>query len=351
MIRVRRDAACGILATALLVACQLIVPGELPEVKCASADPSACPSGMTCDVSVGRCVAALDNGDSGDEDVTDVDASDEQQPPDDAPVGPADLGESCVVAADCKSSICGTSAVLSTAIISSSDKPICTTPCCTSADCPSGFVCFGAGTGGNYCVPSAKAGRSPPGSGGGSGGTTCSGNTQCRSGLCSGGRCVDTCCMPTDCATGTVCRIDGPPTIPHYAWTCALPNAGGSDIGATCTLQSDCTNDNCVGFGSSKLCRPSCCSNANCSSQGFTTEVCAYGDTQGDKYKSCFSPGSGGGALGTSCGNDFDCESHYCDPELKRCGQPCCRDRDCPTGYACRPSADPPPYLRCVRVR
>src|SRR5207244_1905539 len=161
------------------------------------------PSGMACDLASGRCIRGgslvdvIDNPD-----VEDPDGGPDKDSGDATP-GLAKLGAECVVDSECETGLCGTSTILTTSIISGSSKPICTQTCCTSNDCPSSFVCFSGGTGGSYCVPAVKAGRATPG--GNVAGATCSTPTQCRSGSCESGRCIDTCCTVSDCATGTTC--------------------------------------------------------------------------------------------------------------------------------------------------
>lgn len=348
----RRVAAATAIAALSLFACSLIVPADPPDVRCASADPSACPSGTTCDLASGRCVRGgslpdvnvdpdveeIDGGDAGDEDVV---------------PGLAGLGADCVVDSDCESNLCGTPNVLSTSIISGSTKPICTSTCCTSAECPSGFVCFSGGTGGNYCVPAAKAQRTPPASGGKAAGATCSGDdTECRSGLCEGGRCVDTCCVANDCAAGSTCRVYEimTPAPSHFVWACATGNSGGKDAGpdASCSVQADCRNDNCIGNVPNRVCTPSCCNAADCTQQGFTGRICRYGTTGTDQLKFCTLPVNGGTAIGTDCQFDINCTSGYCDPELKKCAQLCCTDDDCASRQSCKPSKIGDALLRCV---
>lgn len=347
----RRAAFATVLAAASLFACSLIVPADLPDVKCASADPSACPSGMACDLGSGRCVrGAISNDGPGDPDAEPPDGGDDEGG--DANPGLASLGENCVVDGDCDSDLCGTSTILTTSIISGTSKPICTSTCCTSNDCPSTFVCFSGGTGGSYCVPASKVGRAPPASGGKAAGATCNGqNSDCRSGLCEGGRCLDTCCLAGDCAAGSTCRVKEitTPTPSHFVWACAVPNDGGinSSPTSTCIQQSECKNDNCVGF-QPKRCTPSCCTAAHCSQQSFTGYICRYGNTTGnDQLKFCTQAISGG-AIGTTCGFDTDCTSGFCDPELRKCAQICCTDDDCASRQSCKPSKSGTPWLRCV---
>lgn len=344
----RRVAAASAIAAASLFACSLIVPADPPEVKCASADPSACPSGMSCDLTSGRCIR---DGSIPDVIEPEVDAEPDGNSDEDggdATPGLAKLGEECVVDGECETGLCGTSTILTTSIISGSSKPICTQTCCTSSDCPASFVCYSGGTGGSYCVPGVKAGRTTLGSN--AAGASCTTPGQCRSGTCEGNRCIDTCCTVGDCATGTTCRVREitTPTPSHFVWACAPANAGGLDSApdAGCTQQSQCKNDNCVGFP--KRCTPSCCSPAQCSQQGFSSNICRYGSTGSDQLKFCTPAIAGGAAIGTNCDFDTDCTSGYCDPELKKCAQICCTDDDCANRQTCKPSKSGTPFLRCV---
>lgn len=347
----RRSALRALLASAMSLAlgCQLLVTADVPEFACTGADPSACPSGTTCDETVGRCVTPDASADA-EEDASDAGAD---VKPDNGPTL-AGLGEPCRIDAECSSRLCGSSTIL-TSVITATQGPICTRTCCTSADCPSTFVCFSGGTGGNYCVPAAKAERSPPPSGGKGPGAACSAsaNDECRSGLCENGRCLDTCCLPGDCAAGTLCRVRsvGVPAPSHDIWVCAPQEAdAGKNPGEPCQATSDCRNDNCVGVGVTRTCRPPCCSKATCTAQGFPNGHCAYGPSGSDQLKFCFfSTDPNDTPIGGTCTADGDCQTDYCDPETKRCAEICCQDSDCPAGLSCRPSATNTPFLRCVK--
>jgi hypothetical protein len=325
--------------------CQLLVGSDVPEFRCTGDSASSCPSGTACDVSLGRCVAGAIPPEAG----GDIGAPDVDEGGRDADGGPLALGEPCRVDVDCQSDLCGTSTILTTTITQSAG-PICTKTCCTSADCPSMFVCFGGGTGGNYCVPAEKAKRAPPATGGRSPGSNCDENGDCRSGLCEGSRCLDTCCHPGDCAGDTICRIKSvsAPAPAHNVWVCARPEASGvKDPGATCSDNFECKSDNCVGFPE-RRCSPPCCSPQSCAAQGFASR-CGYGSSGSDQLKWCFF-GDGGGALplDAACEDNFNCASDYCDADLKKCAQVCCVDTDCPASQECRPSPVGTPFLRCV---
>ncbi len=353
--RIRSVLACSVATTMALVGCSLIVPSEVPEYRCSGVDPTSCPSGLVCDTTRLLCVPPATQPDGSDDDVPiDEDAGTDAGADSDAPSGPSPLGGHCVVDGDCRSGLlCGTSTILTTAIVPANSKPICTKPCCTSAECGAGFVCFAGGTGGNYCVSADRADRSPPSTGGRVGGQACTTHTQCRSGLCTGGRCVDTCCEPSQCASGSTCRVG---TVDaHTAWICAAPNGGSAkDLTLQCSGNADCKNDNCVQpFSANTRCTPTCCSAADCTALGFTNNVCAYGGAGNDQLKWCYEPNVSRGArdLGATCTDNGQCKSRYCDSELGRCATVCCTSADCASDETCRPSPVGTPFLRCVKDR
>lgn len=348
-------ASAGLLAAAG-VGCSLIVSGDVPDFQCTPGSaPSACPTDMTCSAS-GHCV--LDAGGSvepieaGDEETPDADMV-EAAAEADAPMGPVDNGQKCRVDGDCKSRLCASSTVLTTTITASTG-PICTTPCCTSNECSAGFVCFNGGTGGGYCVPSTLAQRSVPGAK--TGGVTCASGTECRSGFCAGTPkvCIDTCCVESNCGGSSTCRVAtvSAPAPAHDIWVCAPPDPGATKLpGDLCVDSTDCKSGDCVGVNSGRVCRPSCSGNASCKAvSGFSAGHCLYGPSGSDYLKFCFVNGmlSGPQGAGTTCADKSDCQSDYCDVELKKCANVCARDSDCLTSETCRPSGTGTPFLRCV---
>lgn len=338
------------------VGCSLIVDGDVPAFRCTGTDPSACPSGTACDTTLLRCVAigTLPDATDEDADTTEEAGTEDVKTDKDAPSGPAALGETCTLDGECKSGLCGSSTILTTAIVPANSKPVCTQTCCTSADCPTDFVCFSGGTGGNYCVAAAKATRTPPPTGGKSGGAACGTSSDCRSGLCSNNKCLDTCCTPGNCASGTECRVKTV-TVPapgHDIWVCQPAESGATkNAGTNCNANGECKTDVCIGIGT-RQCRPPCCSRAACVGQGFPDGQCAYGQSGNDYFKFCFLTTSTSAALkGAKCVDDVDCQSHYCDPELRKCAEVCCNDNDCLSSEQCLPSPTGTPFLRCVAKR
>jgi hypothetical protein len=347
--RLRRALVYGLFTTAWLGGCSVIVPSDVPEYRCSGNDPSSCPSGMVCDAISLLCVSPTPEPDAPDE-VPEEGTGEDSGADHDGPNGPSALGGECVIDADCEAGLlCGGSTILTTAVVPANTR-VCTKPCCTSANCAAGFVCFPAATGGNYCVAAAKADRTPPGVGGKGGGETCAGHTACRSGLCTAGRCVDTCCDPDQCAAGTTCRIS---TVnAHAGWACGVPAGGATkEVNESCSQNSDCKNDNCVQPFAALRCTPPCCRATDCTSLGLANNVCAYGQAGNDYIKWCFGPNAAGQALGATCNSNNECASRYCDSELGRCANVCCTNSDCASGESCKPSPGSTPFLRCVKNR
>lgn len=328
---------------AAVFGCQLIVPDDPPAFLCGSNAPGACPPNQACDLATGRCVDARDASDEESPELPDADAG----PVDaraDQDAGPAKLGTPCRVDSECASKLCGTSAML-TPTVTQGDGPLCTKPCCTSNDCDPGLVCFGAGTGGNYCVPQAKLGRAVPGTK--PPGVSCSSNAECRSGRCEGSRCLDTCCSNANCAAPTTCRVVAVDAgVVHDTWSCAMP-PGPLDAGQACTNAEQCSSYACVPVAPSGSCRTPCCGKNSCAAAGFPGQVCFNAPTNSDYFKYCAQFG-GGSANGESCTTDVQCASKLCDSELRKCAETCCVDADCPPSQVCRPPATGTPFLRCV---
>lgn len=338
------------------VGCSLIVSGDVPDFKCASAAPSACPGGMICNLDTGQCISgeggAVDPVEAGEGDAPVDDVRDGATDADADASGPLALGSKCRVDSECKSRLCGSSTILTTTITQSTG-PICTTPCCNSGECAPSFVCFNGGTGGGYCVPAPLAQRQPATAGGRQPGATCSANAECRSGLCTGTprRCLDTCCTQGECAAGATCRLQevAAPGPSHVIWVCAAAESGATkQPGDQCADSTECASDNCVGIGTGRICRPPCSNTASCKSV-FPNGHCLYGSSGSDFFKFCFSlTVNSRSAAGVTCNDDSTCQSDYCDGDLKKCANVCAKDTDCAASEACRPSAANTPYLRCV---
>jgi len=357
----------------IYVGCNFLISPDVPEFRCASLDPSACPPSMTCDLDVGRClprvapgsdgssVASRDNpGALNDAGVATpaapsvrTDASSTQLPNRGGP-----LGAACRVHDDCASFLCGTSTILTVAVTKGTG-PVCTTPCCTSEECPAAFVCVHGAGGGNYCVDARTAQRLAITSGsnpGKPGGTTCTSDAECRSGLCTGSpkRCEDTCCSPGDCAEGSLCRIrdpDGRPTL--GGWECTNPPTPTADYTGVSFACDPSKPPSCYTGKSACIdlvCRIGCSNSQSCVDRlKKETASCVYGAISSDFVRFCrLRTGTGKINAGEKCKSDTECASEYCDVETRTCANTCARDRDCNATEVCLPSAIGTPNLRCV---
>lgn len=350
--RARRALAISVVLTAGMFGCELIVSSSVPDFNCTAGDPASCPTNMSCDPIALKCVSGLVDGN-----VVDVVGTDGNTRPDsgngsETGGNGAAIGSKCTSDSSCQAGlVCGTTNILTTNVVDSTENSICTKSCCTSADCPASYVCFGPGTGGNYCISATLAQRGAVGDG--TPGAACAGDTDCRSGVCdTTSHCLDTCCSANDCAAGTTCRVKTINTKATENWVCAVPEDGSSlDTGASCSSTTKtCKDDNCSGFP--QKCRPSCCSSKECSDTGSGFGVCAYGQfLQTSAYaKWCFDAVDGGTGLplGAACGGDTDCASRICDHDHSICAAICCQDSDCANNQVCRPTQSSTPYLRCV---
>jgi len=274
--------------------------------------------------------------------------------------GATKVGDPCQADSECESgAFCAYSPVLTGDIVSSNG--LCTKPCCTSADCPTDFACFGAGTGGNYCVAKGALGRPALGEKGG--GEDCSQNADCRSGICSNTKCQDTCCSSGQCASGTKCRVmsvQGKGATSKYVLGCGVPPSNATTAGNTCEtpwllgVNPPCIEGVCDNNGTS--CRAPCCSSSSCSTTCDNTV--GYKDHT-DAVTACSSGNYHPGAkqLGEACEAATDCAGNRCYRDSKGsnyCSDACCTDADCKkdsTGLVCRPydAGSNHYYLRCLR--
>jgi hypothetical protein len=247
---------------------------------------------------------------------------------------------SCANNSDCTSALCATSSIAGDTL-NMAVGSFCTKICCTSSDCPSGAVCYAPGTGGQYCVDPTWLGRQKPAAPPTlQGGSSCSTDSQCNSGLCFNGACADTCCSyaSSSCTSPNASCIFG--AFPgkqgidtHFAPHCA-PRLGNTQTGNPCNNNSDCQGGLCYDFGGSigADCTQPCRTSPECG----TDSVCAW-DVQGsDVYAACFPLGMYS-TFGAPCSNDNQCGSLLC--ATTNCTGPCFTDMDCSavSGWHCTP--------------
>ena len=259
------------------------------------------------------------------------------------------IGTPCSGDKACTSGICGDTSILG------SIGGVCTKPCCTSQDCDAGFVCYGPGTGGDYCVKAASVSRAALGTG--TGGAPCGAGSDCRSGLCTANKCVDTCCNDGNCAAGTGCGVA---TVNGTTTLACFPPPGPVDANGACNRSSDCRSGVCVaytdGFSTYQRCANPCCGSAGCGAfsvgGGFQVPTTCFDDSQGSggTVPLCDAPkqGNGNGAVGDACRSNGDCLSDRCGND-HFCTDSCCIDSDCgKAGWVCRPAqVGNGVFLRC----
>jgi hypothetical protein len=290
------------------------------------------------------------------------------------PPGTQDAGTSCSGDLACSTGICSDSAELGP----TPGVTTCTSPCCTSDDCSAGDICWGAGTGGNYCIPGSSVGRATLGRN--EPGTACSGNDECRSGVCAASLCEDTCCTNANCATPTTCaaaKLAGNTTL-------ACTTAGATAPNNTCTQNSDCASGYCATYcynsscsDNVSLCAQPCCSSTQCGSYEGNQFVCNDDYYPPATASSTSAPPAGTpvvpvcdavqlpgepsppptGKVGATCRTSTDCYSNLCNivsGTTGYCTDVCCKDSDCalggaPSSYVCRPTQQSNgTYLRCI---
>jgi Putative metal-binding motif len=285
------------------------------------------------------------------------------------PPGTQDAGTSCSGNLACTTGICSDPAELGP----TPGLATCTSVCCTSDDCSAGSICWGAGTGGNYCIPGSAVGRRALGTG--EQGTSCSTAGDCRSGVCTGSICQDTCCGDSTCEGGTTCAA----TTFAGNTTLACTATGTTPANEKCSADADCASGYCSHYCDNQscsevtsLCAEPCCSSSQCGSYEGNQFVCQDDYFPPLSPPSFTAPASGPvvgvcdavqqltptgqaptGKVGTPCSGSTDCYSNLCNitsGTTGYCTDVCCKDADCATaGYVCRPTQQSNgTYLRCV---
>jgi hypothetical protein len=382
-------AACGA-ALVLLTGggCELAIGDTVPDFTCKPGGLDPCPTGQICDLLSRQCVSSCSasspchgglqcntmtgycvdasvpppgDGSSGDADASsnetsvgdsnvpvDTSVGDTVVPPTDSSDG-ACTGLLCPCGGDpeCASGVCASQLDVGVGLfMAAGNIGFCTTPCCTSADCDPSLVCFAASSSasaGSYCVPPRWLMRSTT-LGLATGGQSCSVDSDCRSGRCDvvgSGTCADTCCSTkqssTECASGKTCgfgNFPGAASFDHN-FTPLCGSFGTNANGDSCGQSSDCQSNLCIGggpFGAS--CQDACRDSSDCA-QNYS---CSFDHLSGSGvYGLCF-PFQTGNADGTTCHQDADCQSNFCNGQMI-CSNICFANSDCSqiTNAHCRP--------------
>ena len=248
----------------------------------------------------------------------------------------------CANSQGCTTGFCASALAVGPSLYAAAGSSnFCTVACCTSADCPGSSVCYASGAGGQYCVDPAWLGRSAA-QGGLIGGASCGVDGDCRSGLCAGAACADTCCSlaysATQCDASTVCAFG---TFPgngfdtHFAARCAPPG-GTIGYGDPCGSNDQCVGGLCYNYGGGTACTNPCEANTDCPEGSG----CFYDVMGNDVYAACF-PTMGTREEGAACMMDTDCRSEWCQT-TSLCTSTCARNADCTVvgGWTCRPEGE-----------
>ena len=213
----------------------------------------------------------------------------------------------------------------------------CSKGCCTSDLCGAG-VCVPSTGGANVCVPAAIVNRLK---GSQARGTRCVQPSDCSSGLCENGFCIDVCCRNAECSSDEACVLRGIPGLaPRVGFFCGPPGGVG-DIGSPDCVNGDgCRSKACVATANPTYCSGPCCKRSECGNVG--TMECIYDLDLG--VRGCkFSNGPSGSApIGAPCQDNSDCQTAQCvnfNLLGKLCTDSCCIDTDCgnPDELACLP--------------
>ncbi len=197
-------------------------------------------------------------------------------------------------------------------------------PCTTDAECGTG-ACIDPGDGTARCLPRCQGDAAQcaddevcvaaPGtcgacvaasrfSGAHGYGEPCDADDECRSGLCVGDRCSQSCTRATDCPLSGLCENEVCQPVPP------------SGLGDPCRDDADCPEGrSCVG-------EPGVCA-AGC------TGTCAVGFTCTESW--CIPDGA---LPGEACSLDDECHEGRCVDEV--CALPCADGRACPVTLECR---------------
>jgi hypothetical protein len=168
-------------------------------------------------------------------------------------------------------------------------------------------------------------------------GDPCNEQTQCKTGSScidlsligvsarSPAICTRACCESASCPEGFVCRAGtSGSSVCVRASDVSLTVGTGAPF-AKCSNGSECRSGVCDG-----TCTDGCCGNLSCS----TTGTCSF--KSDNKFVCRAAVGSGG--YGSSCLDDSDCQSGFCNDIgffSGTCSKHCCSSNDCNSGSRC----------------
>lgn len=268
-------------------------------------DCGSTPSETVCDPSTGKCVVAPPEG--------------------------AALNESCTKDSDCASGTCFD--------FEGNIGKRCIEACGGASECPAAFTCYDL-HGAKMCLSAELFNDATFTE---NTGAFCESGLDCKSNFCpyAPGLCVDTCARNGDCGSSNDCRW-----IEHaanqYIAACVGTSAGLPG-GTTCSSDADCQSGVCYGSG---RCGDLCRSTANCGSSEICApvdySVCLSATTPCSRWavnvvNACIRvDGSlGNKMVGAPCSSANECEDGFCETTLGICTGICTTDADCPAQFEC----------------
>lgn len=236
------------------------------------------------------------------------------------PNGAGYCGRPCSSSADCDGDQCVNTNGGPQCVRYSGNQPSCegtSTGCRNDSECASDEICSGGS-----CVPRPATGSAL--------GEACTSDDGCRSSLCLGGICTQSCAWldTRSCPSGFYCDADS--TTSCSEGYCLRGTAGGGQLGASCSNDTDCDSLFCAEGSCSTPCVPG--GAAGCE-PGY---VCKVGRL------SCRGACLPGRELGDACEVNDDCISRTC---AVRGGESFCTARcddatPCPDDFECVAAGD-----------
>jgi hypothetical protein len=176
--------------------------------------------------------------------------------------------------------------------------------------CSTGFYCASnPGACNGFCVPGTI--------GTGIGGSACTADTACASGVCREGRCSDPCrADAADCEGGGVCTASAAGTC----GVCRAATGGLRGLGEPCEANAECRSALCAPGGE---CATPCNEGSCAEGQLCRDGICIVDRTQG---------------IGGPCTDGSDCSTTLCASQNGRtfCTGECTSAAMCPTGFGCQ---------------
>ncbi len=245
------------------------------------------------------------------------------------PVGTQPLNSACTADSDCQSGQCFD--------LGQNIGPRCISSCGSHSDCPGSFTCYDY-FGGKMCVSSQLfSGATFATQNGGA----CTAGGDCNSNYCPGNTCTGLCSEDGDCG-GAACHWYEF-TADRYIGACNGPSGAGTN-GSSCTQESDCRSGVCYGSG---ICGDLCGSTADCPNGNVCApvnfSVCTVDVIfscllwEPNFVKACVQSAHGQAANGTACAdaNGSNCRDGFCNATSNVCTGVCSRDSDCPSTMRC----------------